>query len=162
VSTKNDKNITDSQSGFRAYTKKALEQIDYTEKGMGLSTEILIKALQNGLKIIEVPISVSYYADSSTHNPILHGLRVLATSFKHISLQRPLLYYGGSGILLVFLSFYLWGRIFFYYNTLNVLNIQYIMVSITLTIIGVVLISTGIILGVFESYIKKPQTNNTN
>ena len=36
--------VTDSQSGFRAYNKKTLEDINPSDFGMGISTEILIKA----------------------------------------------------------------------------------------------------------------------
>ncbi len=36
--------ITDSQSGFRAYGKKAISEIIPTESGMGISNEILLKA----------------------------------------------------------------------------------------------------------------------
>ena len=36
--------LTDSQSGFRAYSKKVLQEITPSENGMGVSTEILIKA----------------------------------------------------------------------------------------------------------------------
>ena len=37
-------NLTDSQSDFRAYSKKVLSDITPIENGMGVSTEILIKA----------------------------------------------------------------------------------------------------------------------
>lgn len=36
--------MTDSQSGFRAYNRVALESLVLTEEGMGVSTEILVKA----------------------------------------------------------------------------------------------------------------------
>ena len=36
--------ITDAQSGFRAYSREALSKIELFEKGMSVSTEILIKA----------------------------------------------------------------------------------------------------------------------
>ena len=52
--------ITDSQSGFRAYNKKAIQEINPSDYGMGVSTEILIKADKKELKITEVPIIVLY------------------------------------------------------------------------------------------------------
>ena len=45
--------ITDSQSGFRAYNKNVLNQIKPLDLGMGISTEILIKASSLGLSISE-------------------------------------------------------------------------------------------------------------
>ncbi len=74
--------ITDAQSGFRAYGKEVLNTFPLTEKGMGISVEIIIKARSKGLTIKEVPISCSYHAGSSTMNPILHGLSVALTVVK--------------------------------------------------------------------------------
>jgi len=52
--------LTDSQSGFRAYSKKALQKIVPSDVGMGVSTEILIKASNLGLKVAEVPWYIRY------------------------------------------------------------------------------------------------------
>ena len=61
------KDLTDSQSGFRAYSKRVLNEIKPVESGMGVSTEILIKASSKNLKISEVPIKILYGENSSTH-----------------------------------------------------------------------------------------------
>jgi len=52
------KKVTDSQSGFRAYNKRVLSEISPSEYGMGVSSEILIKASKKGFKIAEVPIKL--------------------------------------------------------------------------------------------------------
>jgi glycosyltransferase involved in cell wall biosynthesis len=52
VNSNTGNKITDSQSGFRGYDKKTLEKIIPSESGMGVSTEILIKANKHKLKII--------------------------------------------------------------------------------------------------------------
>ncbi len=69
--------VVDSQSGFRAYSKRAVSVLKPKEKGMAISSEIISEATKNGLRIIEVPISVRYTADSSTHNPIVQGFYTL-------------------------------------------------------------------------------------
>jgi len=74
--------VLDSQSGFRAYSEKAIDIIDPTENGMGASCEILLTAHRNGLRITEVPINCNYVARSSTHNPLFHGLSVLLSLLK--------------------------------------------------------------------------------
>ncbi len=43
-----DTKLTDSQSGFRAYSKKILDNITPSDRGMGVSTELLIKASKQG------------------------------------------------------------------------------------------------------------------
>jgi len=93
--------ITDSQSGFRAYNKKILQQISPSEKGMGISTEILIKAQKLNCKIIEVPIKILYEGDTSTHNPISHGTSVIFSTLKYVAIERPLTFYGIPGIILL-------------------------------------------------------------
>jgi glycosyltransferase involved in cell wall biosynthesis len=91
--------ITDSQSGFRAYNKKILENIRPTEIGMGISTEILIKTQRSGYKITEVPITILYEGNTSTHNPISHGTSVIFSTLKYVAIERPLTFYGIPGFI---------------------------------------------------------------
>ena len=91
-------NISDSQSGFRAYNKKILQNISPSEKGMGISTEILMKSQKNGYRITEVPIIIKYEGDTSTHNPISHGSSVIFSTLQYVAIQRPLTFYGIPGI----------------------------------------------------------------
>jgi len=94
--------ITDSQSGFRAYSKKVLRDVIPSEYGMGVSTEILIRASKMGFKIKEVPITILYEGDTSTHHPVSHGVSVIFSTMKFISIEHPLKFYGIPGI--VFLT----------------------------------------------------------
>jgi len=52
--------ITDTQSGFRAYGVKAIETLHPAEMGVGVDSEILMDAARHGLRITELPVSVSY------------------------------------------------------------------------------------------------------
>ena len=90
--------VSDSQSGFRAYGKNVLSEITPSENGMGVSNEILIKVSKKGLKIVEVPIVVSYEGDTSTQNPISHGVSVTLSTLKFISIDHPLKFYGIPGL----------------------------------------------------------------
>ncbi len=77
--------VMDTQSCFRAYSRKLLESIDIEERGFGFSTEVLIKTRAKGFKIFETPISCVYhdnYARNSSMNPIMHGLRVALVTIK--------------------------------------------------------------------------------
>lgn len=47
--------FTDAQSGFRAYSRRALEEIVPTERGVGVSAELLMKGVEHNLRILEVP-----------------------------------------------------------------------------------------------------------
>jgi len=92
--------VTDSQSGFRAYSKTAINVIRPTESGMSVSTEILLKISNNGLSMAEVPITVSYHGDTSTEHPVKHGTHVIGSTLKYVSIKHPMYFYGIPGILL--------------------------------------------------------------
>jgi len=51
---------TDSQSGLRAFSKKALNLIDYKGERMDFSSEILLEAKKHKLIVTEVPIEAIY------------------------------------------------------------------------------------------------------
>lgn len=71
-------NISDTQSGFRAYGKRAIEKIHITENGMSAGSEILLQIKDNKLKVEEVEIHCSYDVENgSTQNPFTHGLQVM-------------------------------------------------------------------------------------
>ena len=99
--------VTDSQSGFRAYSKEAIDLIFPTESGMAVSTEILVKISNNGLSLAEVPITVSYIGDTSTQHPVTHGTHVIGSTLKYVSIKHPMYFYGIPGIL-----FFISGLIF--------------------------------------------------
>ena len=100
INSATDLKVTDSQSGFRAYSKLAIDLIHPRESGMAVSTEILLKISNNGLSMAEVPIRVSYTGDTSTENPVSHGAHVIGTTLKYVSIKHPMYFYGIPGILL--------------------------------------------------------------
>lgn len=102
--------LTDSQSGLRAYSKKVLSELILSESGMGISTEILIKANNKGFKIGEVPITILYEGETSTQHPVTHGISVLMSTLKFMSIDHPLKFYGIPGIVfsIVGIFFTMW------------------------------------------------------
>jgi hypothetical protein len=81
------------------------------EDGMGASAEILMKAEDEGLRVVEIPVQVHYKnLDTSTHNPVRHGLNVLTTIIKLIVEESPLVYLGipGLAFIVVGVFFGLW------------------------------------------------------
>ncbi len=140
------KKITDSQSGFRAYNKKALQEIIPSDNGMGISTEILIKANKKSLRIIEVPITILYEGETSTHNPMSHGISVMLSTMKFISIEHPLKFYGIPGLifLLTGFIFIIWAiQIYTEYGSV-ITNIT--LVGIGATIVAMMFLMTSIIL----------------
>ena len=146
--------ITDSQSGFRAYSKKILEKIEPKESGMGISTEILIKTQKAGFMITEVPITILYEGDTSTHNPISHGSSVILSTLKYVAIERPLIFYGIPGIifLLVGLAFGVWTIQIYSEQGQVITNIA--LVGVGGVIMGTILMLTATILYSIVSVVK--------
>ena len=92
-STKPSITIEDAQSGFRAYSRKALKTLKLTEKGMGISVEILFEAWRHHLRIKEVPIRCCYGKGikGSTYNPIMHGIDLIMYIVRSIIKNRTLI-----------------------------------------------------------------------
>jgi hypothetical protein len=139
-------NLTDSQSGLRAYQKKVLQNISLTDSGMGISTEILIKSHQKEFRIVEVPIQILYGKNTSTHNPVSHGTSVLLSTIKYTSIQHPLKFYGIPAVifLLVGMSFMIWTFQIYAEETRVVTNI--VLVGIGTLLLGAVLMISAILL----------------
>ena len=69
--------VTDSQSGFRAFSPRTKGVFRFKDTGFGIESEMLVDAAEAGLKIVEVPITVRYDLDGSTKDPVTHGVGVL-------------------------------------------------------------------------------------
>ncbi len=138
--------VSDSQSGFRAYSKDAIDAIHPTEQGMAVSTEILLKISNKGLSVAEVPISISYEGDTSEKNSVSHGVGVLMNTIKYVSIKHPLQFYGIPGLGLIVLGIVLGGIFLDAY--LNDATIFYgsLMGSVVLFLLGAILSVTAIIL----------------
>ena len=147
--------ITDSQSGFRAYSKKVLKEISPTESGMGISTEILIKASKKEMHIVEVPITISYEGSTHSQEPISHGTSVIMSTIKHVAIERPLLYYGVSGLcfLIVGLIFGAWTLQIYSEQRQVITNIA--LVGIGGVILGTILLISGTILYSIVSVVRE-------
>jgi len=141
-----DFKVSDAQSGFRAYSKSAINAIHPTEQGMAVSTEILLKISNKGLSLAEVPIATSYDGDTSEQNPVPHGISVLMNTIKYVSIRHPIKFYGIPGFVsiiaglvssVLFLDAYLNDQVIFYGSLLG---------AVVLLLFGAILSVTAIIL----------------
>jgi len=148
--------ITDSQSGFRAYSKQVLEKLSPSDVGMGISTEILIKSSTLGFKITEVPIKILYEGkNTSTHNPISHGTSVLLSTIKYTSIEHPLKFYGVPAAILMIIgfSFTVWSIQLYTESGKLITNIA--LIGVGTTIIAVILTITAILLYSLVSVVRE-------
>ena len=154
-----EKELTDSQSGLRSYNQRAIELITPSEKGMGVSTEILIKANNASLRIYEIPVKILYEGDTSTHHPVSHGVSVIVSTMKFISMDHPLRFYGIPGIILltIGLFFSFWAIQGFVETSQIITNVS--LIGIGTTIIGLIFLMNAILLFSLVNLVREGKDN---
>ncbi|VVB97664.1 UDP-N-acetylglucosamine--dolichyl-phosphate N-acetylglucosaminyltransferase [uncultured archaeon] len=147
--------ITDSQSGFRALSRKAINSIKLIENGMGVESEMIQKARESNLRIKEVPIGCRYDVNGSTFNPVSHGFRVLGTIMDQLQRKHPLLYFGILGLVLMSIGGFLSLQTFYGYYILSQFWIGKAMIAMLILLIGIFAMFTGLILNSISIMMKE-------
>ena len=105
--------FTDTHSGFRAITRDALSRLNLSTGGMEFASEMLIRASEQGLSIVEIPITYSPRQSPSKMHSFADGWRHIRFAL----LMRPIPFiampgvlFAGIGVILIAI-FYLNGNI---------------------------------------------------
>jgi len=139
--------LIDTQSGFRAYSRRAIENLVAAEFGMGVDSELIIKADKAGMKIVEIPIAAAYSGlNTSSHHPVMHALDVFFSVVKFVSIRHPLLFYGGFGLIALANSLIFGFMTLYYYQHWGIVVTNIALVSIASGILGFLGLFTGVIL----------------
>ncbi len=146
--------LSDTESGFRAFSRRAVNVLEPKEQGMAISAETISEATAKGLKIAEVPISAIYTKDGSTLNPIRHGVGVLNRVLAMISERRPLLFFGTAGAIFIILGIVAGVIVLKALFTINELAVGTALVSMLLITVGTLCIFAGVILNVLVKRIR--------
>jgi glycosyltransferase involved in cell wall biosynthesis len=138
----------DTQSGFRSYSKKAIESISIQSDGFGSDAEILVNAAQKNLKITDVPVSVLYDigTKTSTKNPISHTTEVVLSLIELISIRRPLSYLGIPGIIIFAMGIIFSIIVITLFNETRYFSIPYMLLTIGSFTLGLILIMMSVLL----------------
>ncbi len=145
--------LSDSQSGFRAFSPKAIESLSFGETGLSVESEMQFLARQADLRLAEVPINVAYH-DRSKRSPVAHGMGVLNSIVGLVSRRMPLFFFGTPG--LVALGFGLWEgwQTVSFYEERGEFYMGPALIAVLLCIVGVLSIFTGLILHTIKSFVK--------
>lgn len=138
--------LTDSQCGFRAFSKKAYMELEPEVTGIGTESQILVEAQENGLVISETDVNCRYDVDGSTLKPGRHGMKVLGTVVSVISERRPLFYFGMPGAALVVMGAVMAVMTMQGYFTSGEFAIGYAFLMLLFTVVGVLSLFIGIVL----------------
>ena len=140
--------FSDTQSGFRSYSKKAIQSIDFSTSGFGVDSEILINAVDKGLKITETDVTVLYDTGlkTSTKDPVSHSMSVIGSLLESIAIHHPLKYLGIPGMFLLLI-----GLIFATYSISNFnetgnFSLPSIIAAMSSLILGLILLLMSVVL----------------
>jgi glycosyltransferase involved in cell wall biosynthesis len=136
---------TDSQSGYRAFSRRALDALTFSSNGFSVESEMQFLAQDLGLRFAEVPITIRY-PDKAKRSVMAHGLMVLNGILQLVGQHRPLLFFGVPGLLVLLTGMGWGGVVVRIYSTSNELAVGYALISVLLTILGSLGLFGGIIL----------------
>jgi len=136
---------SDSQSGFRAFSPRALEAISFRSDGFSVESEMQFLAHEHGLRLVEVPITADYVEEAK--RPVVsHGLMVLNGVLRLIGQYRPLLFFGLPGLVVLLAGIGWGGWVVSIYQRSGQLAVGYALISVLLTIVGSLSLFSGLIL----------------
>jgi len=146
--------LSDSQSGFRAFSCKAINDMSFAEGGLSVESEMQFSVSRSGLKVAEVPIGVSY-VDKEKRSPIAHGLSVLSRVLVLFSLRQPLLLFGLPGLALLVGGLVLGARVLAVYGNTHELAVGNGMITILLCLAGLLALFTALMLQAMKELLRE-------
>jgi glycosyltransferase involved in cell wall biosynthesis len=137
--------VTDSQSGFRAFSPTAVDLLRFTSKGLSVESEMQFLFEAAGLSVTEVPISVRYQ-DGNKRNPFVHGLQVIDAMVSLVARRRPLLFFSLPGLVAALVGLAFGVRVVQGYGATGELMVGSALLTTLFFTVGMLLGVTGVIL----------------
>lgn len=134
--------ITDTQSGFRAFSSESISCFKFNPEGFGIESDMLVEAAKSNQRIVEVEITVRYDVNTTSDNPVIQGLSVLLRVLELMRFNRPIYFYGISGSIILFFGILIYLTV---KNTIFSNNLYLSSIGIFVIIMGVVLIFSGVL-----------------
>jgi glycosyltransferase involved in cell wall biosynthesis len=138
----------DTQGGFRAYSKKAIQLIQFSTNGFGVDSEIVVNASKQNLKIVEEKVTVIYNTGgkTSTKTPVVHISEVLKTILEMVAIYHPLKYLGIPGLFFIIIGMFVGIFVLITFNDTRYFSIPFMLISIATTILGLLLLLMSVVL----------------
>jgi glycosyltransferase involved in cell wall biosynthesis len=140
--------VHDAQSGFRAYSRAAVDRLFPKETGMGASAEILWDADRAGLRIREVPVKIDYDVEGSSQGPVRHALSVIGSMVRYVETERPIATFSVIGLVLLLIGLFFGLQTVnrYYASVFHPFAVGLALLTILFVLVGTMLIFTGVIL----------------
>jgi glycosyltransferase involved in cell wall biosynthesis len=98
--------LTDILSGYRAFNRKFVKGLPLFGGGFEIETELTIKAIERGFRIIEIPINLTHRPPGS-HSKIRlfrDGVIIINTILTLFRDYKPLTFFGSFGVALIIVA----------------------------------------------------------
>lgn len=156
--------LTDTQCGFRAFTKNVVNSSSFSS--FTYTQEMIIRTAKQGFTIKEVPVHINKRTVGNSRvvsNPIIYGLKAMKIIINQFKKYYPLFIFGSLGLILLTLgllaSLFFMGNFEFSLNQIYY-NFNSILVSgiipLLINLMGLTLILKGIKLRTKRLSIKPP------
>ena len=137
--------VSDSQSGFRAFSARALNLLTFRGAGFSVESEMQFLAREHGLNVVEVSISADY-EDPAKRSPVVQGFGVLNGVLRLVGQTRPLLFMGVPGLLSLMLGVFMGLAVVSIYITSEKLAVGYALIGVLCMVMGTMSLFSGLIL----------------
>jgi glycosyltransferase involved in cell wall biosynthesis len=137
--------VTDSQSGFRAFSTRAIHLITFTSRSFSVESEMQFFAKQHDLKLVEIPILIRY-PDRPKRSAVMQGLTVVNGILRLVSQHRPLLFFGVPGGIVLLVGLSVGAHVVEMFSQTHLLAVGNALISVALTILGSLSLFSGLIL----------------
>jgi len=154
--------MTDSQSGFRALSRSAIESLVLEERDFSVESEMLIEAQEKHLRIAETPIRVRYDVEGSTKGPISHGFGVVDRLLRIIAVRHPLLFFAIPGFVLSIFGLWYGLQTVDEFNLRGLLPPGKFLLAIVLFFLGTLGLFAGVILNVMPKAVVRILNGHNN
>jgi glycosyltransferase involved in cell wall biosynthesis len=152
--------LTDTESGFRAFSRRALEEMRFSGSGFAIEPATQFQAKARGWKVVEVPIHVHYELPMK-RNPVLHGVGQVDAILRLIAEHRPLLFFGVPGLLILVAGLGLGLQVVRIYDASQQLAVGYSLITVLLVIVGILASFVGIMLHAIRDLVEEALDRRT-
>ncbi|HEX3279588.1 MAG TPA: glycosyltransferase [Pyrinomonadaceae bacterium] len=141
--------LTDILSGYRVFNRRFVKGLPLFGGGFEIETELTIKAVQRGYRVLEMPVDLSH-RPAGSHSKIQFmrdGFLILNTTLALFRDYKPLTFFGSAGLILILLGLIPGGMVFIQFiKTGLVPRLPAALLSVALILCGGISMTVGLIL----------------
>jgi glycosyltransferase involved in cell wall biosynthesis len=139
--------MTDALSGFRAFGRQAIDMLRFRSDGFSVEFEMQFMAREDGLTLMEVPITARY-DDAARRNVLLYGMHLVEGLLQLTARFRPWLFFGLPSFVALLAGIGLGAVVINTYQRTSQLTLGYLLLTCLLLILGSVGLFASIVLNV--------------